>query len=222
MRQAAVYPLLILHVAAAATGVLAILGGRPALPAVATSLGILWAVLLALWLAGRGAVGLARRSAPADALVRAVPVAGAVWSKLALTRWSGVVHFHLISGQRMSAALDSAAAACGSASLAAATRRLAAAAAAGRSVADAMMRERVFPESFALGYATAEAAGTLDTETETQMRLCMEDATHSMAVLAEWAPRLLYLAALAYGAWMALQLAGAIGGTYQRALHGDF
>jgi type IV pilus assembly protein PilC len=222
MRQAAIYPLMILHVAAAATGVVAFIGGRPPLPSIGMSVGVLWLSLLLLWLAARGVISLARKSAPVDAFVRALPMAGAVWKNLALTRWSAVMHFHIISGQRFTTALDAAADACGSAGLGAATRRLAGAATNGQSVADAMQRERVFPEYFSLGFATAEASGTLDSETALQMKSCMEAATTSMEVLAEWLPRLLYIAALAYGAWMVFQLATSIGGQYQRALNGDF
>jgi len=222
MRQAALYPLLILHVAAAATGVVAYLWGRPPLPATAMSIGFLWAALLLCWMAARGLIALARKSAAADALLRALPFAGAVWKNLALTRWSAVMHFHIISGQKFSTALEAAADACGGAGLADATRRLANAAANGESVAEAMQRERVFPEYFSIGFATGEATGTLDVETALQMKSCMEDATNSMSVLAEWLPRLLYIVALAYGAWMVLQLAGSIGGQYQRAMKGDF
>jgi hypothetical protein len=83
-----------------------------------------------------------------------------------------------------------------------------------------MQGENIFPDHFALGYATAEATGTLDHETAAQMRTCMEDATTGMEVLSEWLPRLLYLAALAYGAWQIFRLAGGIGAQYQRILNG--
>jgi type II secretory pathway component PulF len=98
--------------------------------------------------------------------------------------------------------------------------RLAKTAADGQSLAGAMQRERVFPPNFALGFATAEATGTLDEETAAQTRQCMETATIAMDVLAEWLPRVLYLAALAYGAWQVFELAGGIGAQYQRALNG--
>lgn len=220
MRTAAIYPLLILHVAAATNGVVAILNQRPPLPAVAAGIGVLWAALAAMWLIAQGVIGLGRRSLAADAFLRRLPVAGGVWRNLALARWSSVMHFYIISGQKFAAALDAAAEAAGSAGLAAASRRLSAVAAAGHSMGDAMCGERVFPDHFAAGFSTAEETGTLDTETALQMEGCMESATSSMALLAEWLPRLLYFGALIYGAWQVLKLASAIGWQYQRALHG--
>lgn len=130
------------------------------------------------------------------------------------------MHFHIISGQKFSTALESAAAACGSATLANATKRLALTAAGGQSIAEAMQREQVFPEFFAGGFATAEVTGNLDHETAAQTRTCMEAASTAMDVLSEWLPRLLYFAALAYGAWMVFQLISGIGSQYQRALDG--
>ena len=220
MRQAAIYPLLILHVAALTSGVIAHLAGRPPLPAIAMSMGILWVVLLVLYLLMRGIVAAAAKNAAADILLRALPFVSSVWKNLALTRWSAVMHFHIISGQKFSTALESAAGAGGSATLAESTLRLARAAAAGQSIADAMQHERVFPPFFTLGFATAEVTGTLDHETAAQTRTCMEDASTAMDALAEWLPRLLYLAAVVYGVWQVFRLAGGIGAQYQRALDG--
>ena len=130
------------------------------------------------------------------------------------------MHFHIISGQKFSAALTAAASASASATLAAATLRLAQTAADGQSIAGTKLREHVFPPQFALGFATAEATGTLDHETAAQTRQCMIDASTSMDVFAEWMPRLLYFAAAAYAVWQIYQLAMGIGGQYQRALDG--
>jgi type II secretory pathway component PulF len=215
MRRAAAYPLVLLHAAAASAGVIAFLAGRPALPALFGSLAILWGVLLLLWLGIRAVISAAARVGPADTLLRKLPIAGSVWKNLALTRWSAVMHFHIISGQKFSTALEAAAEASGSAGLAVATRRLAARAEAGQSVAEGMQQELVFPEFFAFGFATAETTGTLDIETAQQMDACMEAATQSMDVLSEWVPRLLYFSALAFGAWQALQLVGYITKFYQ-------
>jgi type II secretory pathway component PulF len=215
MRKAAAYPILILHVAAACSGVPAYMAQRPAMPELLKSFGILWVVLLIVWLGIRAVLASASRAVPADAFLRALPVAGSVWKDLALTRWSAVMHFHIISGQKFSIGLEAAADACGSAGLAAATRRLAARAEDGQSIAEGMQEEPVFPEFFAVGFATGEASGTLDTETSQQMDACMEAATSGMDVLAEWLPRLLYFTALAFGVWQAIQMASAILSFYQ-------
>lgn len=220
MRRAAMYPLLVLNVAALTTGVVTHMAGRPPLPAVAISLGILWVILLTLYFLTRLVVAAAAKNKAADTLLRTIPIVRQVWKNLALTRWSAVMHFHIISGQKFSTALESAAGAGGSATLAESTLRLARAAAAGQSIADAMQHERVFPPFFTLGFATAEVTGTLDHETAAQTRSCMEDASTAMDALTEWLPRLLYLAAVVYGVWQVFRLAGGIGAQYQRALDG--
>jgi type II secretory pathway component PulF len=153
-------------------------------------------------------------------LLGALPLAGSAWRHLALTRWCAVMHFSITSGRKFSTALESAADASASAGLAAASRRLAAAASGGESIATAMQGEPAFPAHFVTGFATAEASGTLDIETERQTKFCMEAAASAMALLAEWLPRLLYAAAAVYAVWRIFQLAGAIGGQYQRALEG--
>jgi type II secretory pathway component PulF len=215
IQRAALYPIALLHVAAACSGVIAYLSGQPALPALATSFSILWAFLLLLW-AGTGVLmNAAARSMVADGILRALPVAGKVWKNLALTRWSAVMHFHVISGQKFSTGLEAAAEASGSAGLAAATRRLASRAAAGQSIAEGMLEEHIFPEFFTAGFATAEASGNLDTETAHQMEACMQAATMDMELLGEWLPRLIYWAALGFGLWQALQMIGYISKFYQ-------
>src|SRR5436190_14180915 len=100
MRRAAAYPILILHAAAACSGVVAFMAQRPPLPEMLKSFGILWAVLLVLWLGIRAIVSAARRSTAADGLLRALPLAGGVWKNLALTRWVEVMHFQFISGKK--------------------------------------------------------------------------------------------------------------------------
>ena len=222
MRRAAVYPLSVLHVAALTTGIVAHLAGRPPLPALAMSLGILWASLLAIYLITRLTVASAAKNRAADSFLRALPFVAPVWRPLALTRWSAVMHFHIISGQKFSTALESAASASASANLSAATLRLAQAASSGQSIAAAMKCESVFPPHFVLGFATGEATGTLDQETAAQTRQCMADATSAMEVLSEWLPRLLYFAAAIYAVWQIYLLAMGIGGQYQRAIEGKF
>lgn len=216
VRRAAMYPLCILHAAALSTGVVAHLAGRPPLPPILMSVGMLWAILIILYLLARLTIAAAAKNRAADALLRALPLVSPVWRHLALTRWSAVMHFHIISGQKFSAALAAAASASASAALAAATQRLAQTAADGQSIAGGMQREPVFPPHFALGFATAEATGNLDHETAAQTRQCMADASNAMDVFAEWAPRLLYFAAAVFAIWQIYQLATGIGGQYQR------
>jgi type II secretory pathway component PulF len=220
MRTAVIYPLLLLHVAAGASAVPTVMAGGNALPVLATALMILWIVLAILWFGALGVCRLAAKSTLADAILSSLPLAGKAWRLFALSRWSAVLHFHIMSAQKMSAALDAAGAACGSAGLAAATAQLSAVASAGQSVAEEMPRHRIFPSLFCAGFATAEATGNLDEETRQQMQRCLEDATAAVTALAEWLPRLLYTAAVLYAAWQVFRIAAGIFGTYQKALDG--
>ena len=222
MRTALVYPLVLLNFAACASAVPTVMAGGNGLPVIAQALGILWLALAALWFGARALCRLAATSTLADGFLSRLPIAGKAWKLFALARWSAVMHFHIVSAQRMSAALDAAGAASGSASLAAATAQLSAAASAGQSVADEMPRHRVFPSLFCAGFATAEASGTLDEETRQQMQHCLEDATSAATALAEWLPRLFYAIVVLYVVWQIYRIVGGIAGTYERALDGNF
>jgi len=218
--KAAIYPLLLLHVAALASAVPVLMNQGSALPIMARSLMWLWIGLGIVWLVLNVFTKLAAGNQAADALLCALPVAGRAWKLFALARWSAVMHFQIVSAQRMSTALEAAGGASGSAGLAAASHDLAATAAAGGSVAEAMPRHRFFPTMFCAGFATGEASGTLDEVTAQQMEHCLDDAVAAMNVVAEWLPRILYGAAAVYVAWRIFQIAGAIGGVYQKALDG--
>ena len=220
--KAATYPLLLLHVAALCSAVPVMMNQGPALPVVAQSLGILWLGLGAVLAVIYGVTKLAAQNKAADALLCALPVAGKAWKLFALARWCAVMHFNIVSARKMSAALEAAAAASGSAGLAAASGQLAATAAAGGSVADDMPRHRYFPTMFCASFATGEVSGTLDEVTAQQMQHCLDDAMTQMNAVADWLPRILYCAAVLYAAWWIFQIAGAIGGVYQKALDGNF
>ncbi len=218
--KSATYPLLLLHVAALCSAVPVIMNQGNALPVVAQSLAVLWLGLGVVLAVIYGFTRLAARNRAADALLCALPVAGKAWKLFALARWSAVMHFQIVSAKKMSAALEAAGDAGGSAGLAAASADLATAAAAGGSVAEAMPRHRYFPTMFCARFATGEASGTLDEVTAELMEHCLDDAVQAMNAVAEWLPRMLYVTAAVYVAWRVFQIAGAIGGVYQKALDG--
>ena len=222
VRAASIYPLILLHFAALASGVPDISQGRSGLPMIGLSMLVLWSGLGIIWLGGKVLCQVAAKSMVADAFLSRLPMAGRAWRLFALSRWSAVLHFHLVSARKMSAALDAAGEACGSAGLAAATAQLSAAAAAGQSVAEEMPQHRIFPSLFCAGFVTAEASGTLDEETKLQMERCLDEATLAMTAFAEWLPRILYVVAALFAVWQIFRIVMNIAGTYQRALNGDF
>ena len=222
LRSGIIYPLLILHVAAATTGVVASLNGGSPLMAMLQAFAWLWVVLGGIAVLTIVCIKAAGRSTLADGVLRSLPIVRGVWSSLALARWYAVLHFHVLSGQKMSTGLENAGEAAASARLTRASYRMAAAAEQGLPVSSTMKTETVFPGHAILTFTTAEATGTMDLETAQQMRASMEQAQRSAATAGEWLPRLLYLGALLYGAWHVFKLASAIGGQYIKAYNGDF
>ncbi len=222
MVRGIIYPLLILHVASATTGVVANLNGGSPLMAMLHAFAWLWVALGSIAIVAILCIKAAAHSSLADGVLRSLPIVRGVWSSLALARWYAVLHFHVLSAQKFSTALEDAAAAAASARLSRASHRMAKIAEQGQTVSGTMKFESVFPGHATLSFATAEATGTLDTETAMQMRASMEQARRAANTAGEWLPRLLYIAALLYGAWHVLQLAGAIGGQYMKALNGEF
>ena len=222
IRKALIYPLVLLHAAAACSAVPEVMQGRSGLPMMLMSVGVLWLVLAALYFGIMGLCRLAATNRAADNFLHRIPLAGRAWRSFALARWSAVLHFHLISARNMSTALDAAGAACGSATLQAASSHLATTALHGGSVAMDMPRFRVFPSLFCAGFATAEASGTLDEETAQQMERCLEDGAEAVTDFAGWFPRIIYFCALIYGVWQVYQIVTNIAGMYERAANGDF
>ena len=218
--HAMAYPLVILHAAAVIPAFVAgITSGGGVLMPVLLNLAGLWLLLAGLWAAARLVLAVGRRSALVDTLLGALPWIGPAWRNSGLARWAAVLQFHVMSGQRFSEAFREAGVAAERPRLNAASRRLAAGAEAGRPAGDAMADEAAFPESVALHFASAEAAGTLDRECALIARRAQEDAVTSLQRAGEWVPRLVYFAAMLFAAWQILRMGAGIAGQYQNFMN---
>lgn len=190
LRAAAIYPILLLHAAVVLpTMVVAVLAGKKAGAVfwyVLAHLLVLWGLMALAVVAWRQ---LSRRSAgsfKADALLRRLPMAGRAREALALARWSAVMHFQVISGQRLSDGLRRAGEATESAGLHSASSRVAEAIEAGGEMGPALTAQPAFPPELSSGLAAAEFTGSMDTETLLQSRQWMAEAGQRMEAAGRW------------------------------------
>jgi len=71
----------------------------------------------------------------------------------------------------------------------------------GRTPAELVRAQGVFPEMFASQYATGEASGRLDETLRRLQRYYQDEATQKFTALAQWTPRLFYLIVAGLIAW---------------------
>ncbi len=210
MLSALAYPVLLLHAATVLPALtMAVITGAPVLPAVLQSLFWIYVIIAACWILCVLLQRAGRFSVAVDTILCAIPVFGKCRRLFSLTRWYAVLHFHVVSGQRLSDAFSAAGDACDTASIAAASRKLAQITAGGDSAGATMLQQSAFPGECATGFTVAEETGSLDVETADRAKSCMIDASRALALVAEWLPRLIYFGALAYTAWQILNIGAA-------------
>ncbi|MDB6134761.1 MAG: epsF 3 [Verrucomicrobiales bacterium] len=190
MRAAAVYPLVMLHAAVLLPAMVAgVLAGWE-VPVIGLSLAlrllVLWSVLALAGIAWRFLLKKGAHSLPVDRFLRRLPMAGRAREALGLARWSAVVYFHVISGQRISDGLRRAGQASDSAGLVLASRRAADDIEAGGEMGPALAAQPAFPHELSGALAAAEFTGTLDTETLQQSRYWISEAGLRLENTSRW------------------------------------
>lgn len=180
IRGAMTYPAILLHAAVVLPALVGAVIAQKTAPVVVltifSDLLVLWAVLafgVILWsfLIRRGV-----RSQWADTLLRRIPMAGRTRDSLALARWSAVMHFQVISGQRISDGLRLAGAATESAGLNTASVYAANSIESGGELGPGLTSQSIFPNEMAGSIAAAEYTGTMDTETLRQSHYWMNES----------------------------------------------
>ena len=209
MKKALIYPAFMLHAAvilpAIVTGVIS---GAGLLSGIFTGLLQVYGTLAVLWFGGRWLLDLGNTNVNADRFLELIPVTGPARRCLALARWNTVLHFHLLTGRKMSEGLLAAGDAARTARLLAASGRVAAVAEGGGEIGPALQDERAFPDEIASSLAAAEFTGTLDAETSRQARELNIEAALRMDTAAEWVPKALYFAVMAFTVYQILRMAG--------------
>lgn len=209
MKKALIYPAFMLHAAvilpAIVTGVIS---GAGPLSGVFKGLLQIYAVLAVLWFGGRWLLELGKTNVKVDRFLELIPVTGPARRCLALARWNTVLHFHLLTGRKMSEGLLAAGDASQTARLLTASGRVAAVAEGGGEIGLPLQEERAFPHEIASALAAAEFTGTLDAETNRQARELNTEAAMRMDTAAEWVPKMLYFAIMAFTVFQILKMAG--------------
>lgn len=199
------YPLFVLHFAFVALSLPLIFAPDGGMEAFLRVLGM---AVGGLWLAifGGGAIiralhAAAGRTVPLDRLLRAIPVFGKLRRAFALSRFCTAYHLQLEAGVNVLGSLETAGAASGSAILREAVARGMPAVRSGGKVGAALADTGAFPEPFIRAFTVGEETGELDLELNRIGETYRGAAMKRLETIAEWVPRLLYIAILCYIGW---------------------
>jgi type II secretory pathway component PulF len=209
MWSRAAYPLFVLHIGFIALSLPIIFapgGGIEAfLKSVGIAVAVLWIGILAAGLALRMLLAGAERNVALDRLLRSIPVFGKLRRAFGLSRFCTAYNLQLDAGVNVLASLETAGRASGSAVIGAAANEALPAVRAGGKVGAALVATRVFPEPFVRAFTVGEQTGGLDQELRRLSEEYHRAALQRLESLAEWVPRLVYLAILIY---LAFQIVG--------------
>jgi general secretion pathway protein F/type IV pilus assembly protein PilC len=152
--------------------------------------------------------------APVDRLAMALPMAGKVHRDFSLGRFFAALGALLNAGIAILEALPRAAAACGSALLANAARAAVPLLKQGESLT-VIFADIVPPDALSI-LSTGQESGRLDDALARLERHFFEEGRRRLRTVAEWLPKLIYLAVVLWVAWQIIRMA--LG--YRRMLSG--
>ena len=140
-----------------------------------------------------------------ESVLHPVPVLGTARQYLALSRLSAALEALLRAGVSIIEAWELAAAASGSPALWRAVRAWRPMVDAGQTPAEVVDASGAFPEMFAHQYATAEISGQLDDTLHRLHLYYQEEGTRKLHLVAQWAPRAVYLLVMLLIAYQIVQ-----------------
>lgn len=129
-----------------------------------------------------------------ETILSPIPLVGAARKSLSLARLSIALEALLNAGVTIIEAWDLAAAASGSPAIQRAVATWRPQVVAGLTPSDAINSSRVFPETFANLYHTAEVSGKLDETLRRLYNFYLEEGTRKTQIICAWLPRVIYLA----------------------------
>jgi len=129
-----------------------------------------------------------------ETLLRPVPILGSARRSLALARLSLALEALISAGVNIIEAWEFAAAVSGSPALRRAIARWKPRLIAGETPAQLVQSTSCFPETFANLYRSGEVSGKTDETLKRLHAFYQEDGTHKLHLLAQWMPRLVYIA----------------------------
>jgi type II secretory pathway component PulF len=154
-----------------------------------------YAAILLLLFAGQARKG-ERWRAWIERVLRSVPLLGAARANLALARLSIALESLLNAGVSVVEAWPLAAAASGSPVLRRTVQAWSPNVLAGQTPAEAVRESGVFPDLFSNLYSTGEISGRLDDSLRRLHQHYQGEASRKLRLVAQWAPRLIYLIVL--------------------------
>ena len=194
------YPVFLLHFALLALSLPLLFspgGGIGAfLKSAGLGIGGLWAAFLVTGAIVKGALSLAEKNAATDRLLRAIPLLGKMRREFALSRFCSAYNLQLDAGVNVFSSLELAGASSASAVLRAATARAIPAVRAGEKVGPALAACGAFPQPFTRAFTVGEETGQLDQEMRRISEESRASALRTLDIVAEWIPRLIYVAIL--------------------------
>ncbi len=198
------YPLFVLHVAfiALSLPILFAAGGVEGfLRAIGLAIGGLWLAIIVGGAVVRAVLAVAERQVGLDRLLRALPLFGKLRRAFSLSRFCTAYHLQLEAGVNVLGSLDIAAIASGSAVLRQAVARGLPAVRSGGRVGPALAETGAFPKPFLRAFAVAEETGEIDRELQRIGETYRTAAMRRLETIAEWVPRILYIAIMGYIGW---------------------
>jgi type II secretory pathway component PulF len=154
--------------------------------------------------AGQSKQGEAWRAWVESAL-HPVPLLGTGRRYLALSRLAAALEALISAGVTIIEAWELAAAASGSPALRRAVLAWRPLLRAGQTPAEAVSASRCFPELFTRQYATGEISGKLDETLRRLQAFYQDEGSRKLHAVAQWVPRLIYLAVLLLGAFIVVR-----------------
>ena len=213
MRARLAYPVFVIHFAMLILPIPLLFSQEPGgglaafLRTVAISIGGIWLCVFIIAALIRMLTSAAEQNVTPDRLLRAMPLFGKLRRDFALGRFCSAYHMQLEAGVNVLASLETSGAASGSAILRDAVGGAMTAVRSGGQVGPALEKTRAFPEPFIRAFAIGEQTGELDRELRQIGENYRDSAMRRLEMIAEWIPRLIYIAILGY-------VASRIVGTY--------
>jgi general secretion pathway protein F len=138
-------------------------------------------------------------------LLGRLPILGQARRNLCLARLASALEALITAGVSIIEAWDLAANASGSLALRRTVQGWRPMLEAGQTPSEALQQSGAFPEVFANMYHTGELTGTLDDTLKRLHVLYQEEGARQMKAVAEWAPKLVYLAVALIVAWQVIR-----------------
>ncbi len=196
----AAYPIFVLHFGILALGVKTLVtdGVGPFLREVGPLFALVYGIALLVALAVPALSDASATSAAMDALLRCVPLVGAIRRNFAVSRFCSTYEMQLGAGVNVMDSLKAAGRASRSGLIAAAVARALPQVAQGSQVGPLLSAGSAFPESMLRDFTVGEQTGRLDEELDRLAEEHRRVALAKLDTLAEWVPRIIYIGVVVY------------------------